>query len=377
VRVILTGGGTGGHVYPALAIGEALAEDPDFAPLELLFIGTREGLEAQIVPKAGIPIAYVPAAPLTRALSPALFVTVGANAAGFVEALAAVQGFRPDAAIATGGYVAFPVIAAVRALRALRVNRARIAFLEPNSVAGLTNRLLSPIVDERWLAHPPHDRALGANEILTGTPVRASLRRPMTPEKGRTDLGLGATLTTIVVMGGSQGASSLNAATLEMIANCHLPPEWQVLLISGERDYDRVRAAKEESPARARVHVLPYLDDPRAAYAAADVMVARAGASTLGELAATRTAAILVPYPHATRDHQALNAEAARRLGTARIVPDAPLTGDRLFRELTSVLYPTTLAQMREALGAAERGDAAAAIRARVKRWLPKNAPNP
>ena len=120
----MTGGGTGGHVYPALAIAEALAEDPAFAPLDVLFVGTRDGLEASIVPKAGLSAAFVDAAPLLRKISPALARTLVANVAGFFQALAVLRRFRPDVAVATGGYVALPVVAA-RAACGCCDNRAR------------------------------------------------------------------------------------------------------------------------------------------------------------------------------------------------------------------------------------------------------------
>ncbi|MGB8205486.1 MAG: UDP-N-acetylglucosamine--N-acetylmuramyl-(pentapeptide) pyrophosphoryl-undecaprenol N-acetylglucosamine transferase, partial [Candidatus Baltobacteraceae bacterium] len=272
MKVVLTGGGTGGHVYPALAIAEALRDEPDVAPLELLFVGTREGLEAKIVPRAGLTLAYVHAAPVARGKPLALARTLLENARGLVEALAVMHRFRPDAAIATGGYVAFPVVAALRLVRALRRSKAKLVLLELNAKAGLTNRLLGPLVDEIWLALAPAG-APGAKERVTGTPVRASLRREMAPEDGRRELGLATRLTTIVVMGGSQGARSINEALRAMLTSQALPEDWQVLIVSGERDYAAMKPLELEACTPGRVRVTAYLDDPRAAYAAADLVV--------------------------------------------------------------------------------------------------------
>ena len=368
----MTGGGTGGHIYPGLAIAEALAADAACAPLDVLFVGTRDRLEAQIVPKAGVPIAYVHAAPLVRRFSArdpfALARTVVANAAGFVESLAILHRARPDVLIATGGYVALPVVAALRFVRLLRRTRAKTALLEPNAVAGVTNRLLAPLVDEVWYAIAPR-RALRPRERVPGTPVRASLRRALEPAAARRELGIDPAKTTIVVMGGSQGASSLNAAAAELVER-GLPPGRQIVVIAGARD---AAALAERLAGRPGALVVPYLDDPRAAFAAADVVVARAGASTLAELAATATPALLVPYPHATADHQRHNAEAYAASGAARVLADSDLHAARLAAELDAMLDERALAALRDAARTLAAADPQAAIVARVKALCASN----
>ncbi len=367
---MLTGGGTGGHVYPALAIAEALGEDASFAPLEVLFVGTRSGLEASIVPKAGLRMAFVGAAPLPRKPSLALFRTLFANVAGFLQALGVVARFKPDVAVATGGYVALPVVAALRFLRTLRRSRAKVALLEANAVPGLTNRLLGPLVDEVWLSAAGPAKALGAKGIVTGTPVRASMLRPVAPSEARRALGLDPAKTTVVVMGGSQGARTINEAVVTLVTERELPPDWQILHVSGARDHAQLAERERAARSASAVHLVEYLEDPRAAYAAADLVVARSGASTLGELAATRTPALLVPFPFATADHQALNAAAFARDGAAHVVSDRELDGERLFVELQALLRPERLASMRAAAHEMD-ADPRAAVRERVKRWLP------
>src|ERR1700688_3856034 len=353
MKVLLTGGGTGGHVYPAIAIAEALAEAPVLAPVDVLFVGMRGGLETQMGAKAGLRARFVSASPLTRKFSPAIF-TLFANVAGFFQTLAILRAFRPDVAIATGGYVTFPVIAALWTAKLLRLSRARIALLEPNARAGLTNRLLRPLVDEIWFGVAEPGRVLASNEHLTGTPVRAEFLRPLPAPDARLALGLDPGATTIVVFGGSQGARSLNEAVAGL-ASQGLPQGWQVLLVSGERDFAGVRRAT----------------------AAADLVVARAGASTLAELAATGTPALLVPYPYATDDHQTENAAVVERAGAARVVADRDLSERRLHAELEAALAPQTLAALRDAAHARAASDPRRAIVARVKSWTSQKAGQP
>jgi UDP-N-acetylglucosamine--N-acetylmuramyl-(pentapeptide) pyrophosphoryl-undecaprenol N-acetylglucosamine transferase len=344
VKLLLTGGGTGGHIYPALAIAEMLREEPRAKPFSVQFIGTRDRLEATLVPEAGVPIAFVRSRPLVRKISLAFFGTLVQNAIGVVQACGTIARLRPDCAIATGGYVAFPVVLATRLLRALGIVRARIALVEPNARAGLTNRILAPLVDEIWYGYAGLG-AQSAKTFVTGTPVRASFLHAVGRAEARSALGLDPARTTIFVLGGSQGAQRLNDAVAGLLAEGLLPQDWQLIHVTGPA------AARRELPPdlAARVLTRTYLDDPRTAYAAADAIVARAGASTLAEIAATGTPSLLVPYPHASDDHQTRNAEVFVRVGAARLVPDRDLDGRRLFEELQALLRPPVLAGMRAA----------------------------
>jgi UDP-N-acetylglucosamine--N-acetylmuramyl-(pentapeptide) pyrophosphoryl-undecaprenol N-acetylglucosamine transferase len=364
-RVLLTGGGTGGHVYPALAIAEALRERFSDAALQMLFVGSREGLEAGVVPRAGIETAFVESRPLERDRSLAIVCTVFANAIGFVQSLRLVARFRPDCVVATGGYVAFPVVLAARVSRLIGRRHFGIAVFEPNAVPGLANRLLAPLADEVWLGAAQPNAPRGGKFVVTGTPVRASVLRERAQGEARTALGLDPFRTTVVVMGGSQGARRVNDAVVQMMTSGGVAG-WQVLLVTGGRDAERVRAALASAGAPSGIVTVPYLDDPGAAYAAADIVVARAGASTLAELAATGSPSLLVPYPFATAGHQERNAEALRAAGAARIVRDRDLVGVRLRAELTEALAPPVRATMRTAARALASYDARAAVVERV-----------
>ncbi len=380
LRVAFTGGGTGGHVYPALAIDGVLRaryaavrtaaerSADEERTYEARFFGNRAGLEASLV--TTMPLTFVPSAPLQRKLSPGTLRTLLANAAGVVVALGALARFRPRVVVATGGYVCFPVVVAARVLRLLRVARCRIGLLEANVTPGLTNRLLAPLVDEVWTTYAVSERWFGAKAVLTGTPTRASLRQLGSPQAARARLGLDPARTTVVVMGGSQGARSINQAVAGLVTGRALPPDWQVLHVSGERDHAAVQAAEREPAAGNRVRLVPYLADPADAYAAADVVVARAGASTLAELAVTGTPAVLVPYPFAAEQHQAHNAELFAAAGAAVVVADQGLDGERLRSALDAVLAPERRAAMRAAARALAPPDASAAIGERIERAL-------
>jgi UDP-N-acetylglucosamine--N-acetylmuramyl-(pentapeptide) pyrophosphoryl-undecaprenol N-acetylglucosamine transferase len=290
-------------------------------------------------------------------------VTLTANVRGIVQATSLARRFRPDVVVATGGYVAFPAVAGARAAALATRRRVPIALLEPNAEPGLTNRLLEPFVDEIWLGVGGVARR---KAVLTGTPVRASLRVPLEREVARTQLGLASGRTTIVAIGGSQGARRLNEAMLGLDKAARRNG-WQVLALTGAGELERARTAASGLD---WLHVAGYLDDPAPAYAAADIVVARAGASTLAELAATGTPALLVPYPHATADHQTRNAEAVAATGAARVIADADLDAARLGRELESALEPGALAALRQAARERAHADPAAAIAARIVRLV-------
>jgi UDP-N-acetylglucosamine--N-acetylmuramyl-(pentapeptide) pyrophosphoryl-undecaprenol N-acetylglucosamine transferase len=354
-----------------LAIDAALRDDcaargEDYVSV---FLGTKRGLEGAIVTKAGVPLELIPARPLSRRLSPQLLSTVGANAAGLAVASGALARFRPDFVIASGGYVCFPVVAAARALRTARRIKPRLTLLEENALPGLTNRLLGPLVDEVWTAGWTAPGAFKGKAVVTGIPVRAEFKTLLPKQRAREHLGIDshAHATVVLVLGGSQGARSINDAVLEMATSRSLPASWWIVHVCGNRDYDAMKARVAEKGHVTRYTLVPYLDDPSPAYAAADLIVARAGASTLGELAATGRASLLVPYPHASEDHQNANARFFAESGASRLLHDAELSGDVLFYALSEALVPERVAAMAKCAAALAPADAAAMIVRRVR----------
>jgi UDP-N-acetylglucosamine--N-acetylmuramyl-(pentapeptide) pyrophosphoryl-undecaprenol N-acetylglucosamine transferase len=367
-RVAFTGGGTGGHVYPALAIDDAIRAQYDTTQYEPRFFGNADGIEARIV--TSMPLRFVPSAALQRKLSLSTLRTVWNNLVGVVVALRELRAFRPLMVIATGGYTTFPVIVAARILRACRQLRCGIALLEINVQPGLTNRLVAPLVDEVWTAYDDSAAFFGAKAVRTGTPVRRSFAAHVHPHRARMDLGLAPERTTVVVMGGSQGARSINEAVAGLVTRRTLGDEMQILHVSGERDYAYMEAEEREVGAN-HVYLRPYIDDPAGAYAAADVVIARSGASTLAELAATGTPSVLVPYPFAAENHQAINAEVFARAGAAVVIADHDLDGDRLWWTLDELIHRGKLPAMRAAAKGLAGSDAGAAIVERIEALIP------
>jgi UDP-N-acetylglucosamine--N-acetylmuramyl-(pentapeptide) pyrophosphoryl-undecaprenol N-acetylglucosamine transferase len=346
VTVVFAGGGTGGHLYPAIAIADALRA----RRAKISFIGTAGRLEERIVPKAGYDLHAIASHPLPRSASLELLQTVASNVKGTLQSLRLLRAQQPDLVVATGGYVCFPVALAARIRRFLRLSRAPIVLLEPNAEPGLTNRLLTPMVDEIWSAQS------------TGVPVRSELRAMPRREDAIARLGLDPSRQTLLAMGGSQGARSINDAVVKLIERDDLPRGWQLLLLTGGGDYDRVRATFPAAKA--------YLDDISDAYAAADLVLARAGASTLGELAALGKPSILVPYPHAAQAHQAANAARFESAGAAVVVSDGDLRAGALPATLAAVVEPKRLQALAERAARLGGADPLNAILARIDALL-------
>ena len=341
LNVVFTGGGTGGHLYPAISIAQALGDRAN-----VTFIGSADRLEAKIVPQAGYPLITVRSAPAKRAY---------VNVVGLFQAVAALRRLRPDIVIATGGYVSFPVVLAARMLGK------KIALLEPNAHPGLTNRMLAPLVDEVWGAFAQADRRFANKYVHTGIPVRAALRSLPTRDAALERLGLSTKRSTLLAMGGSQGARSINDALTSLVKSDGLPEGWQLIHVTGEQEYDRVRNALGKADG-----LRAYLHDLSDAYAAADLVLARAGASTLGELAAIGRPAILVPYPHAAEDHQRANAAMVAQAGAAVVVDDRELIAGKLRGVLADVTKPARLAELRAAAERERAADPLTTILARV-----------
>ena len=367
MRVAFAGGGTGGHVYPAIALADALRDRA-----EILFIGSPDGLENTLVPAAGYELATIDSSPLQRGNSLGMLRTVAANTAGIAQGVRVLRSFDPDIAIATGGYVCFPAMAAARILRGVRPSPA-LALLEPNAHPGLANRLLAPMVDEVWGAFLDADPAFARKYVYTGVPVRSSLLHPDNRIEAARRLGLDPSRRTILAIGGSQGARTINEAIAALVTRRALPAAWQVLHICGRRDYDYMQAA-ERTPFGENLAVLvPYMPDMADAYAVCDLAIARAGASTLGELTALGIPAALVPYPFAAEDHQARNARRLAESGAAVVISDGELNADSLWWTLRELMQPERLDEMRAAARLRANRDPVATILARVEALVTKN----
>ena len=363
MRIIISGGGTGGHIYPAITLIRAIQEKN--SAVEFLYVGTRRGLEADIVPKEGIPFRVVDIRGFKRSLSLANLGRAAAALAGVVKAMELVRSFRPDAAIGTGGYVCGPTLLAASLLGVPTL------IQEQNVVPGITNRLLAKFVTcvavgtPEAAVHFPRDKV-----VVTGNPIRREVMSA-SREEALSSFHFDPTKKTVLVSGGSQGARSINRAMIGVIAHYVAHPEVQILHVTGRGDYEKtlgeIRAAGIDLAAAGNIVVRPYLYDMPQALAAADLAVFRAGALGIAELTARGVPAVLVPYPYAAANHQEQNARAMARAGAAQMILDKDLTAERLLSVLAELLHEESrLKRMGENSRALGRPQAAEEIAALV-----------
>jgi UDP-N-acetylglucosamine--N-acetylmuramyl-(pentapeptide) pyrophosphoryl-undecaprenol N-acetylglucosamine transferase len=339
--VVIGAGGTAGHVVPALAVADALRE----RGARVTFIG-GERAEQELVPAAGYELHTLKVVPLPRR-SPSRAVRAASIDAGALrQAWRLIGRLRPVAVLGAGGYVAGPVGLAGT------MHRRPLVLMEADSHLGLTNRALASAARRVCLGFPIEGRS-GGKYILTGRPVPA----PATDRSAaRARFKIPEGEDCVLVFGGSQGARSINHAAIEAFAGAR----FHVLHAAGTRDLAELRSPGPDYDLRG------YIDDLGEAILAADLVIARSGGSVF-EIAAAGRPMVLVPYPHATADHQATNARYFERAGAAIVIPDAELTGPRLAQEVGRLLGDRgRLAAMAHASAQMARPDAAAAIAGEV-----------
>jgi UDP-N-acetylglucosamine--N-acetylmuramyl-(pentapeptide) pyrophosphoryl-undecaprenol N-acetylglucosamine transferase len=327
-------------VVPALAVADALRADG----ADVSFVG-GERAEKELVPGAGYGLDVLDVAGLDRK-DPVKAAKAALKAVGALfRSLRILRRLRPDAVVGGGGYVAGPVgLAAV-------LLRIPLVLTEADSHLGLTNRLLAPLARRVCLAFPLSGRS-GGRYLVTGRPVPPPFADRAA---AREQFGLGEDDTVVLVFGGSLGARSVNFAAAEAFRDA----PFHVLHAAGARDYEELRPLVEDVP---RYDLRPYISPFGPALAASDLVVARAGGSIF-EVAAHGRPALLVPYPHATADHQTLNARWMADGGAAIVVPDAELSGERLAKEVAALLHDRSrLAAMANASAGLARPDAAGAV---------------
>jgi len=343
--VLIAAGGTGGHLYPGIAVADELRRrDPGG---RVVFAGTPRGLESRIVPRAGYPLELLPIRPLNgvglaRALAGLLVLPFG-----LLRATLLLLRLRPVAVLGVGGYAGGPVTL-VAALLGVRT-----VILEPNAKPGFTNRVLRPFVKSAACAWEEVLAFYGAKGVLTGNPVRGGFaalpRKPPGP------------VTSLLVFGGSQGSRVLNEAMVAALP--HLPGADRLRLVhqAGPAMHEAVAAAYAQAGREAEVTA--YLDDMERRFAEADLVVSRSGATTCAELQAAGRAAVLVPFAQAADDHQRTNARAMEARGAAIVVEEKDLSGESLAGAILSLLEDKVLlGKTGAAARAMSRPDAAARV---------------
>ncbi len=339
MRVVIAGGGTGGHLYPGLALADELrARDPG---TEVVFMGTVYGIEARVVPREGYTIRFIPAegfvgVSLSRKVRSLyrFFQALG-------ESRAFMREFCPDIVVGSGGYASMAPLTAAWMLSIPTI------LLEQNTVAGTANRLLGHLARSVCITYQDSMAYFPREKVhLTGNPVRERILKGSRSAALRL-FSLREGLFTVFVFGGSAGAASINEAVMDALQYLvDLKDEIQFLHQTGERDFDRVRDAYRTYGFGAMVS--PFIYQMPEAYAVADLVVSRAGATTLAEMTVTGKPAILVPYPYAAANHQEVNAAKLERLGAAVMIRNAELNGRRLSGEIRRLYNdPALRAHMR------------------------------
>lgn len=337
--ILLAGGGTGGHVFPMLAVGDAIvAQEPS---TRVVYVGTARGLEARVVPEQGGALELLDILPL-RGGGLAGFLKGAQHAAASIPAARdLVRKLSPSAVLSVGGYAGGPVCLAARTLGVA------VTVLEPNSVMGLSNRMLAPFAVRAYTTFPEVDRYFRPSIVRRlGVPLRKAFAPQAYAEKQGS--------LSILVLGGSQGAKALNETVPRAIALLKEKVSGlSVLHQAGRERETEARALYESLGLSDKARVTPFIDDMAQTIASADLILARAGASTLAELCAVGRPSILVPYPFAADDHQLKNARSLEKRGAAVALPQDEATAERLAREIEALAQD---AAKRKAMADAARG---------------------
>jgi UDP-N-acetylglucosamine--N-acetylmuramyl-(pentapeptide) pyrophosphoryl-undecaprenol N-acetylglucosamine transferase len=321
MRVIIAGGGTGGHLFPGIAVAREIQRRDRSA--EILFVGAEQGIETRLVPQEGFLLRTLPAGSFKgvgwagRARN--LFMTMS----GVFKARKILKEFRPDIVIGVGGYASFPMLCAATLGRYPRL------IMEQNAVPGLANRVLGRFADFAAVTDPRTKSYFGDRAVVTGNPIRPQFKS-ISPKDHRPPYQ-------VLVFGGSQGAQSINRAVTQSLPLLgDLKSQLKFVHQTGEKNLKEVRDAYAAAGIEGDVRT--FFNDFHEQYAAADLIVARSGATTVAEIKAAGRAAILIPFPYAADDHQTRNAQSMVHDDAAAMISNAELTGERLAEAIRSLL---------------------------------------
>ena len=320
MRLLIAGGGTGGHLFPGIAVAEEfLARDPDN---EVLFVGTEHGIEGRLLPRLGFRHEFITAAGIRRKNRLSQMKGLAMLLYGYSQSRKILRQFRPQLVLGVGGYASGPVLMAARGLQIRRF------IHEQNAIPGLTNKFLSRFVEKIFISLEESRTFFPAEKlVLTGNPVRKEILAKMgqtegEPREKRTTFN-------ILVFGGSAGAHSINMAVSAALPLLREVRErLSITHQTGEKDLPEVRSAYQAEQLQGKV--VPFIEDMAAAYGDADLIVCRAGATTIAEVTACGKPCIFIPYPHAVDDHQRLNAEALLKQGAGFMLLERELSGETL-----------------------------------------------
>ena len=338
IKVVFAGGKTGGHIFPAIAMATEFKKR--FPQSQLVFVGTKEGLEKSIVPRYGFKLLFIKTKGLSRRSYLSNLLLWFYLSKSFYQALRILNRERPNLVVGTGGYVSFPVVllASLKDIPTL--------IQEQNSFPGISTRFLAHFVDKVCLSYSESVKYFSGRKKLKviGNPIREDL---VCAERNQAlrKFGLDVGKKTIFVFGGSQGAHTINHVFLQCLDLLKL--EWQILWQTGEADFPEISQKVKEKKIASVVY--PFIQDMGSAYAASDLIISRGGALTLAEITACGKPSILIPFPFATADHQRHNAQALQKEGAATVILQKDLDEEVLAEKIGSLLSDETeLKQMTE-----------------------------
>lgn len=335
MRVIVTGGGTGGHVYPALAVAKGLSDKVN--NIEILYVGTREGMEAKLVPDNGLLFRGIAGKGLPRKLSIETLKAAGTNMVALWETKKVLKEFKPDLVVGTGGYVSGPVVL-VAALFGIPT-----LLHEQNAFPGKANKLLSKVVKNVMVTFPESAKYFSSPEKIqvVGLPVRTEIGK-IDRKTGARLFGLEPDKRTLLVLGGSRGALSINKALVQLLTKLEEHSDIQVIWATGSTTYQTIVAELEAKGIdwhQPQWKIREYIKNMPQALACSDLCICRAGATTLAELSAAGKASILIPYPYAAENHQEYNARVFEEKGAAQVLLDKELDGLILWDTVQKVIF--------------------------------------
>lgn len=324
-KVMLAGGGTGGHLFPAIALAEELKRrKPD---VEILFVGTKRGLEAKLIPQMGYRLLFLEVRGLRRKVDVRNLLFFYYLARSLRQAKSILEIEKPDVVVGTGGYVSGPPLYCARRLKIPTI------IQEQNSYPGLTTRWLAKGADKVFLAYPESKRYFKRQNNLevVGNPVRCDFNQ-IDKAQAKKSMKIDQNKKVILILGGSQGSVALNQSILENLALLEGQSWLQIIWQTGERDYSRIKATLDLK--NLPITAMSFIQDMGTAYAACDLVVSRAGALTLSEITLCGKPSLLIPYPHAAADHQRHNAEALVKAGAANMIFERDLPGQNLVKRM-------------------------------------------
>ncbi|RAK07406.1 UDP-N-acetylglucosamine-N-acetylmuramylpentapeptide N-acetylglucosamine transferase [Halanaerobium saccharolyticum] len=335
MKAVITGGGTGGHIYPALAVAEELQK----RGWEILYLGSDHRMEAEIVPGAGFEFKAFSVRPLPRKMSTKIFSSLYFNTRAFFKALKIIKDFKADFVIGTGGFVAGPVVLAGSLLRKKTI------IHEQNAYPGITNKLLARVVDKICLNFSEAADYLKVEEDkieITGNPVRPRILK-VNRDKAYKELKLNPELKTILITGGSLGAEIINQNIIALYKYA-VQNKIQILHLSGKKNYSQLLAKLKNNnlePENSLLKIIDYLDEMEYALAAADLIIARAGATGLAEITSCAKPSILIPFAAAAENHQLVNAQTLQENNAALVIEESELNDKLLLDKVKTIIEDT------------------------------------